>query len=194
MIEDQIYSYKSESYNLFKELKSLEAEYKSLIDICTKLQIELETIIQNFENKLDTQRKEIVIIIRENLQMTNKINFFKLKKRFEDSVNENPGAKEFACSTPNTSKINKSKEIPVLCEIENLKKLTKGINEIKIDIDVLKQAFKHGVPISELNLPQKIRATFETSLKLLASSTPGENRNQIIKLVDLLNVSQISFI
>lgn len=181
-----IYKYKLKSYHLFTELKDLEMDYQSLIDITTDFEDETIKDIKGIEISLGSQRKEITRIIRENTGMERKIKSYQefVQNRGEESQIDNSIIPE-ASSTPIKAK--KSSQT-------NLKKLRKDFNQLKLDIETAKKVYKHGLPISELDLPEKLRATFKSSVELLANSVSGSERNQMIKLVNLLNVSKNYFI
>lgn len=186
MIDSQILTYKSKSYILHRELKSLEADYQKLIDISTKLELELESIINSIESKLNAQRKDIVGIILENNKMKMKIDAFKLGNRSEYSEIEDPQAS----STP--LKTNQLTDDTILHQ-DKLNKLWKGIKELQIDFDIVQEAYQKGHSVLEIKFPQKIQASLNNSLELLLTSVPGKDRDQMIKLVHLLNVSQTVF-
>lgn len=182
-IEAKIYKYKIKSYHLFTVLKDLEFEFQTLIDVATDFEDDLIEQIKEIEISLGDQRKEITKIVRENTGMERKIKSYQeiIKNCCNESQIDNSlKLAPSASSTP--KKAEKQSQL-------DLKKLTKEVNELKLDIDTAKEIYKHGLPISELNLPQKIRATFNSSLELLVNSVSGTERNQMIKLVDLLNVS-----
>ncbi|CAO1381274.1 unnamed protein product [Diamesa tonsa] len=181
MIEKQILTYKNKSYILYRELKKLEADYQKLIDISTKLELELENMINSLEDKLNAQRKDIVRIILENNELRMKIEAFRMDKSLEYS-----GIKPQATSTPLKSKKLIDLTDHSFLHQEKLDKLAAGIKELRIDFDFV---LKQGISISEINLPQKIRALFQMSMELLLTSTPGKDRDKMIKFVQLLNVS-----
>lgn len=183
IFEEQILVYKSKSYVLYRELKKLEADYQKLIDICTKLELELENMINSIEAQLNTQRKDIVRIILDNNELKRKIEEYRMGNRLEYSEIEDPQAS----STP--LKANKLTDF----HQKKFDKLTEGIQELKTDFDVVQEAFRRGESILEYELPQKIRAQFDSILELLHTSIPGKDRDQMIQLVHLLNVSQVVY-
>ncbi|CAO1395925.1 unnamed protein product [Diamesa serratosioi] len=187
MIEAEIKEYKDSSFNLFKELKKIEANYDNLVEVSSQLENDLGNKIKGLENELGVMKTNMFGIMVANSIMTKQIKFFKLKYHFQTPEVKNKSAAEyFRSSSDLRAQVGQD---PNIREME-MQVLFDEIHDLKFEIDAAKQNFLNGISISQQKLPQKLRATFNNLIALLKSSKSSFHRDQIIKLLDALNVSK----